>query len=248
MLEPDFLKVAFDESNLCPYLPNQIARMPLCLCRDPLDGERADTLLELGYRRSGWFFYRTQCPNCQACQPLRLDVNRFKPGRSQRRAQRCGDAKLEIQIHDPVIDARRIKLFNLHRQQRSLTHSKADCSEQDYRSFLTDSAVDVCEISLWHEGELVGVSITDLGANSLSAVYCFFDPQYADLSPGTYAILQQIELAKRTKRRWLYLGMYVQENKHLNYKARFGPHQRLIEGKWVDFARRAGSRQKIKSD
>jgi arginyl-tRNA--protein-N-Asp/Glu arginylyltransferase len=29
--------------------------------------------------------------------------------------------------------------------------------------------------------------------------------------------------------------MYVAENKHLNYKARFLPQQRLINGVWQDF-------------
>ena len=69
----------------------------------------------------------------------------------------------------------------------------------------------------------------------MSAVYNFFDPQYSRLSIGTYSILKQIEFAQKTNRQFVYLGLYVQQNQHLNYKARFTPQERLIDGRWVAF-------------
>ena len=38
--------------------------------------------------------------------------------------------------------------------------------------------------------------------------------------------------------RYYYLGLYVKDCSHLSYKARYYPHQRLIDGKWVDFTNR----------
>jgi arginine-tRNA-protein transferase len=69
----------------------------------------------------------------------------------------------------------------------------------------------------------------------LSAVYTYFDPQFEKLSLGTYAILKQMQLAENTGRKYVYLGLYVAENQHLNYKARFTPQERLIDGRWVTF-------------
>ena len=98
--------------------------------------------------------------------------------------------------------------------------------------FLADSCCDTQELAIWLNDELVAVSIVDTGLMSFSAVYTHFDPHAMKYSLGTYALLRQIEYAIETGRKYLYLGMYVSENRHLNYKARFQPQQRLIDGRW----------------
>jgi arginine-tRNA-protein transferase len=47
---------------------------------------------------------------------------------------------------------------------------------------------------------------------------------------GTFAILSQLELARRTGRSWLYLGYLVEECRKMNYKRQYLPHERLIQG------------------
>lgn len=230
-----FLKTVIDEADRCSYLPEQTARMPLSLPHNRVSPEQLDELLAAGYRRSGWFFYHTQCPNCTACEPLRLSVAQFQPTRSQRRVLRRGDCQLRVKLQKPSLDARRLSLFNAHRHSRALSHGESAADAADYQAFLINAHCDVVELSLWLDDLLIAVSITDVGARSLSAVYCYFDPLYASFSPGTYAILRQIELARSTEREWIYLGMYVAANRHLNYKAKFAPHQRWVGGKWVAF-------------
>ena len=46
---------------------------------------------------------------------------------------------------------------------------------------------------------------------------------------------QRVEI-RRTGRRWLYLGLYVEDCRHLSYKARYRPHERLVDGDWRRFA------------
>jgi arginine-tRNA-protein transferase len=41
--------------------------------------------------------------------------------------------------------------------------------------------------------------------------------------------------------RYLYLGLYVADCRHLAYKARFLPHERLVNGEWRRFDRESGS-------
>jgi arginine-tRNA-protein transferase len=225
-----------DDLSDCPYLPDQVARMPLSFPTAAMTPDRLDLLLEAGYRRSGSFFYRTQCPGCDACEPLRLDVAEFQPSRSQRRVWNRGNRVFETRLSPPIVDAERVRLFNLHRNSRQLDQGNHPVGPTDYRRFLLDSPCELVELSLWLEGRLVAVSNTDVGRRSLSAVYCYFDPVAARWSPGTYAILKQIQLARRTDRRWLYLGLYVAANRHLNYKARFLPHQRSFRGVWRNYS------------
>jgi arginine-tRNA-protein transferase len=35
--------------------------------------------------------------------------------------------------------------------------------------------------------------------------------------------------------RYLYLGLYIAESRAMAYKARYRPHQRLQDGRWVDY-------------
>lgn len=65
----------------------------------------------------------------------------------------------------------------------------------------------------------------DIGSSSMSSVYFFYDPDYHRYSLGTLAILREIEQAKKLGLTHYYLGYYIAENKHMNYKARFSPHE-----------------------
>ncbi len=295
MHELAFLRVIVDQPDECPYLPAQTARLPLCIPTCQVTGPRLDALLESGYRRSGFFFYRPRCPNCQACEALRINVARFQPSRSQRRARKLGDRLLEIRWQAPQLDGQRLALFNKHRRLRGLDHERAPASLSDYQSFLLNAACPVIELDLFYEQQLVAVSIADVGRHSLSAVYCYFDPDLAWLGLGTYAILCQLELVRQAPppldqslqfaiaaaaeqdrgqrlqglealaqavvsnsdsavdsgwpssvastddTRWLYLGLHVSENRHLNYKSRFMPHERLQAGHWQPFQRQTRS-------
>ena len=71
-------------------------------------------------------------------------------------------------------------------------------------------------------------------------MYCYYDPELPKLSLGTYSILKQLELAKRWGMRHLYLGLYIEANEHMGYKARFLPHDRLVRGEWRKFDRETG--------
>ncbi len=218
--------------------------MPLCVSTLDVNAERLDQLLASGYRRTGWFFYRPQCPRCSACEPVRVAVADFQPSRSQQRAKKLGDQHLQVRWTSPKVDEFRVQLFNKHRRLRGLSHGDFPATADDYQSFLLNAACNVLELQLWYQEQLVAISITDIGLTSISAVYCFFDPDYSWLGLGTYAILQQIEQARQPaesrpfgNRHWLYLGLYVGENAHLNYKAKYLPHERLVGDNWQLYQR-----------
>ena len=227
--------IVFDAPHPCSYLPGRTARLPYRQQVKKLTPEQFDQRLSEGDRRSGVYLYRTACPQCQACQPIRLDLESFRPNATQRRTQRRGDALLHVHIGPPVVDHRRVNLFNLHRDTRGLTHGDTPIDAWTYADFLTHTCCDTHELSYWHADRLIAVAIADAGRTAISAVYCFYDPAFRLVSLGTYSILRHIELCRATGRRYLYLGFYIAESPHMSYKARFHPHQRLIDGKWTDF-------------
>ncbi len=228
--------VVLDELHRCSYLPGRVARLPYRHPVQQLTPEEFDQRLAEGDRRTGVLLYRTQCPGCQACEPIRLDVQAFRPNATQRREARRGDDLLTVQIGDPVVDDQRVALFNLHRRVRGLDRDNDPIDPASYAEFLVQTCCRTLELSYWHAGRLVGMAIADAGAASLSAVYCFYDPHFRGASLGTYSVLRQVELCRETGRRYLYLGFYVAQSPHMSYKASFHPHQRRIGGQWRDFA------------
>ena len=222
-----------DQLQVCPYLENTTARMPLRLPVGSVTPEITDRLLEMGYRRSGDFVYRTQCPACNQCKPTRVPVEQFRLTSSFRRVANRGDRELTLRWGTPTVDRRRIAMFNEHRHARSLGSGEYTDADS-YRAFLADTCCESKELSVYKNDELIAISIIDIGADSLSAVYTHFLPHASKYSLGTYAVLKQIQFAQETNRTFVYLGMYVASNQHLNYKSRFKPQQRLVDGKWTE--------------
>lgn len=233
--EPPELVVA-DELIPCPYLPDREARMPLRLPIRPLGPAEWDGRLVAGDRRHGAVLYRTACPDCSACEPIRVEVDRFVESRNLRRVRRRAEREITISLGPTTVDDERIELYERHLDGRGLRqsdHTPIDAVR--FRHFLVESCVASFEVRYRHQGRLVGVACCDRGGASLSAHYTYFDPDLAELSLGTYSIIKQIELCRRWKLDWFYLGLFIAENEHMSYKGRFRPHHRLIDGRWQVF-------------
>lgn len=229
--------VVHAEAEPCPYLEGRTARMPLRLPIRRLQPSELDTRLAAGDRRHGALLYRPSCPECRACEAIRLDVGAFEMRARHRRALRKGDRALEVEIGPPLADEARVALFEKHKRLRGLSSSGRAMTQVTYQRFLVDRLCASFELRYFLEGELVGVAVTDRGEESLSAVYCFYDPEHSNLGIGTYSVLKQIELAQAWGLRHVYLGLYIAENEHMAYKASYLPHERLIDGEWRLFER-----------
>jgi arginine-tRNA-protein transferase len=233
--------VVHDELQPCPYLEDRVSRLPLRIPARGLERDELEARLARGDRRQGLFLYRPACPGCVACEPIRVDLQRFKPNRSQRRTLARGDQLLTVELGEPVADAERVALYNRHKALRGLSAGQGEVDVRSYREFLAMTCCDTIEIRYRLGRELVGVAIADRSSEALSAVYCYYDPSYERLGLGTYSILKQLELCAMWELRYLYLGLYIGESLHMRYKARFLPHERLLDGKWQEFTRAAGA-------
>jgi arginine-tRNA-protein transferase len=201
----------------------------------PLGPAEFERKLAIGDRRQGILLYNPRCPSCQACEPIRIDVDKFVPSKSQRRALRRGKRHLTMTLAPTSLTEEKVALYNSHKASRNLMGTSDLIDPAGYNAFLVDSCVSSFEIQYRAGDQLVAVAIVDRGECSLSAVYTYFDPAFAFLSPGVFSIMMQIEYARREQLQYLYLGLFVEDCAAMRYKASYRPHERLIAQDWVEF-------------
>ncbi len=219
----------------CVYLPHQIAKLSYVYPRMPISETQMDLQLAKGQRRSGPFLYWMNCQSCKACEPTRVLVDEFRWTTSMRRVLKRAAAHVRCEFGPAQLDTQHVDLYNLHRLQRGLGDEGSIAGIMEYREFLIESCCTTMEQRYFIDDNMIGATIVDVGRESMSAVYTFFDPAQSRFSIGTYAVLKLIEHATKQKMRYVYLGLYVAQNAHLKYKARFAPQERLIQGRWIRF-------------
>lgn len=231
------------EPVACAYLPLERSTLEYRLLLD-VSGDELDELLARGWRRFGPAYFRPACRACSECVPLRIPVDQFRMSKQQRRVWNKVKNRLEVVEQTPQIDEARLNLYHRwHASQGDKRDWPADAidSSDYYHQFAFPHACGK-ELSYWDtssaDGErtLVGVAITDFTPNALSAVYTYYNPDYAYLSPGIASVLFQIETARATGRHWLYLGFRVLGCPSSEYKARFQPHELLLAGRMRTFS------------
>jgi arginine-tRNA-protein transferase len=134
-------------------------------------------------------------------------------------------------------DERRAELYNRHKIGRGLSNDGDPLSASGYSAVLADTCCESFELRYHVQDTLIGVAIVDRAQSALSAVYCYYDPDYSRLSLGVYSILYQLELCRRWGLPHLYLGLTIDACKAMAYKRRYLPHERLIGGEWVRIER-----------
>jgi len=219
----------------CSYLAGYSARSQVAAPTHLIDNSTYSQLVNQGFRRSGLFTYRPQCDNCQACLPIRVDVRRFAPSRTQRRVWQRGRQRLVTERVSLRFDAQHFALYRHYIRTRHAGAGMDDDDVMPYTQFLLTSRVhtDLIEFRDAADQRLRMASIMDVLDDGLSAVYTYFDPE-DNASLGTYAILWQIDRCRAMNLPWLYLGYWIGQSRKMAYKTRFHPHQLLRNGVWSE--------------
>ncbi|WP_341504160.1 arginyltransferase [Gallaecimonas sp. GXIMD4217] len=216
----------------CSYLPKQDEQL-LVITESPMDLPHYEALLGLGFRRNGDDVYRPHCPGCTACESLRLDVSAFEPDRGQRRIL-SKNRDVELRLSDEL-DDRHFALYCAYIEARHREGGMYPPSRAQLERFAKASWMPLTLLDLYIKDELAACAITDITANSLSALYTFFSPELPRRSLGKLAILKQWQLARELGKQWLYLGYHIEECSKMNYKTSYCPHERFIAGRWFRF-------------
>ena len=221
----------------CGYLPRRSARTTFVSPSVTKSSGLLGALSEHGFRRSGEHIYRPLCRECRACIAVRVPVREFRPRRIQRRVWRRNQ-DLRVIERDASYREEHYRLYRRYVATRHRGGSMDNATPSDYLGFLRASWADCVLYEFRRDRHLVAVAASDRLPGALSAVYTFYDPEHDSRSLGIYCILWQIEAARRRGREWLYLGYWIEGCDKMRYKQHFLPQERLIEGRWVRFARR----------
>jgi arginine-tRNA-protein transferase len=183
--------------------------------------------------------FHPQCPSCRACQSLRVDVAKFKPNRSQRRAWKMNDGVVQVRVGPPSVTRAKLELYDrFHAFQTDARdwpeHPPKDV--ESYRESYVHNPPFTEEWNFFLKGRLIGVGYADRLPRSMSAIYFFYDPEERRRSLGTYNVLCLLAECGRVQLPHLYLGYFVRGCQSLEYKGNFIPNQVLDEaGRWRDF-------------
>ena len=210
--------------HACGYYPDRVAQNLVIDPAAPNLDQLYGPALEHGFRRAGGHLYLPRCAQCHACTPCRIDVERFRPDRSQRRCARR-NADLVVTECPAGYNAERHALYEKYLRHRHPGGGMDDADASDFRRFLTAPWSPTLFLEIRQRERLLGVAVTDLCASGASAVYTFFEPDEPARSLGTFAILAQVELARRRCLPFVYLGFWIDGHPKMDYKRHFRPLQ-----------------------
>jgi arginine-tRNA-protein transferase len=229
----DDLRVFHTGDHPCGYWPDRVARDLVLDPRDPRLPTRYPLALGWGFRRSGDIVYRPHCHGCRACVAVRIPVADFVPDRSQRRCL-ARNADVDARVLPAERTEEQLALYRRYLVARHPHGGMESHGAAEFEQFL---------IGAWAQGRflelrehvthrLLGVAVTDLVGDAMSAVYTFYDPDETARGLGTLAILKQIEWARRDDRTHLYLGYWIAGHAKMDYKRRYQPLEGFDGRRW----------------
>lgn len=223
--------------HVCSYLPGEVAVTQFVDPSLPMSTALYSELVDVGFRRSGEHVYRPRCRQCDSCIPARIPVGRFAPTRQQRRVWRRNQ-DLAVQL---TATRTSDEHFSLYRRYMAARHPGGGMDVSDpeqYRAFLFSPWSDTRCLEFRAGDRLLAVAIIDRLRQGWSAVYTYYEPDDAQRSLGTFAVLWQIEQCRGLALPWVYLGYWIPQCVKMRYKVQFQPLEVFREGRWQANQRR----------
>ncbi|MGB0133043.1 arginyltransferase [Dokdonella sp.] len=237
-MRSDIVRLFQTLPHACGYFAERTSQN---LVIDPGSPQLADIYelsLQRGYRRAGGHVYVPRCVECRACVACRIPVADFRMDRTQRRCAKR-NADLELKITPAEYSEERFELYRRYLQWRHPNGGMDDAQTEDFSRFLYTSWSPTRFIELRKDGRLLAVAVTDFCNAGLSSVYTFYDPEALERGLGTFAILEQIRLAREHALAHVYLGFWIAGHPKMDYKIRFRPIEVLRAGEWVVLEKQA---------
>ncbi len=226
------IPVLLTAAQPCGYLAGNLSRSLFIDPATPMTLDLYGSLLAQGFRRSGNEVYRPFCQTCSACVPTRLAVAAFKPNRYQRRCWKKNAATCTV-IKPALFESVHYDLYLRYQLARHADGDMAYATAESYFGFLASSWCTTYFVEFWIDHRLAAVTVVDRVENAVSAVYTFYEPDFAHYSLGTFAILWQIRQALSWQCEYLYLGFWIKECQKMAYKNQFQPLQKLLGEHWT---------------
>lgn len=215
----------FALNDTCSYL-NDKEQTTHYKIIDACDAAHCQNLIERGFRRFGKMYFRPICSDCQKCQSIKIDVENFEFSKSHKRVLKKA-TQITSYVQTPTMTQAHLKLFEKYHRYM---HDKKGWNYQEtspkhyHSSFVSGHENYGYEVLYFDAQKLIAVDLIDILEDGISSIYFYYDPDYSEYSLGKLSLLLQIKYAKEAKKRWIYLGYYVQECASLSYKAEYKPY------------------------
>jgi arginine-tRNA-protein transferase len=229
-LESRFGRYFIDIASECPYGMEQLAVYHQGVF-SRLDDLTMGRFFARGYRRNGNCLYNMRCPGCTLCVPIRLQPERFRLNRNQRRVWRKNH---DVSVEIAPLTMSRENLALLQRFLSTRFPAGRSSAESYYTGFFITSISRCFEVRYLVDRCLLGVAVVDASPDWLNAVYFYFDPDQSWRSPGTLNILTLNHICKSQRIGHLYLGYWIDGLSGMSYKSAFRPHELFVDGTWQE--------------
>ena len=195
-----------------------------------------DALWAEGWRHFGPIFFRYRRwrhgGRSLTITPLRMELSRFGPSRSQRRVL-ARNRDLRVEVGPTALDAETRQMFEAHRRR-----FRADVPDS-LHDFLSHEPAEVpCRneaIRVYADQRLVAAHFLDVGRSATSSVYSMFDPSESRRSLGVYTILLAVERSRQLGCLHYYPGYACREPSPYDYKKNFdGLEEYDWRGRWKE--------------
>ncbi len=230
----EFPKLYLSAPHACPYLSDESASSLLLDPASRVGDQLFSIAIESGFRRSGNTVYRPHCSVCHACKSVKIDVKAHCPSRSQKRTLKRNQ-DIHTQFVEPHFDERHFQLYCRYQAWKHPGDSMDHGDRLKYEESLVNSSVQTVFLEFYQAQYLVAVSVVDVTARGLSAVYTFFEPDEANRSLGRFAILEIVNQARTLGLEFVYLGYWIKDCKKMSYKAEYRPLLTYDGSQWIDF-------------
>jgi leucyl-tRNA---protein transferase len=198
-----------------------------------------DALWAQGWRHQGALFFRYTHCMMEGVEhdivPLRIDLDAFKHGKSQRRLWNRNQ-DIEWEVKPTVVDDRLEEMFRAHstRFAENVPGSIGDFLGPEPDS--VPARTYTLRASL--KRKVIAASFIGVGAHCVSSLYAIYDPAYAERGLGNLTLLKEIEIARNAGKRFLYQGFGTPKRSRYEYKMRFRGTMGLdwTSGNWFPLA------------
>jgi arginine-tRNA-protein transferase len=219
----------FEQQKPCSYFDDRLSDTRYKFIKH-CDENTYNKMLERGWRRFGNVHFAPECTACNECKTIRLDIQKFKFSKSQRRILNKNQ-DLQVYVQEPSLSIDHINLFNKyhkHMQGKKGWRENAIEPTEYNHSYVNGASTYGKEILYFLGKKLIAVALCDMTKEAYSSVYCFYDHEYEKRSLGKFSILAQISLAKQSKVPHMFLGYWIKDHHSMGYKEEYKPFDILL--------------------
>lgn len=218
----------FSLNDKCSYLENHSQTMHYKMIEN-CNTQQCQEMIERGFRRFGKMYFRPICIDCNECQSIKVDVENFTFSKSMRRVIKKA-SHIRSFVGQPTLTQEHLSLFAKYHQymrDKKGWEYNETTAENYYSSFVHGHNEFGYEVLYYDEDKLIGVDLIDILDDGISSIYFYYDPDYMEYSLGRLSMYYQIKFAQSNKKKWIYLGYYVEGCPSLSYKSHYKPYTTL---------------------